>query len=40
MNQIHPTLKFTMSHTSPDEESEEDKCGCEIKKSIPFLDTL
>ena len=39
MNQIHPSLKFTINHTSPDNEAEEDKCQCEIQKSIPFLDT-
>ena len=39
MNKIHPTLKFTLNHTSPDNEAEEDRCQCEIKKSIPFLDT-
>lgn len=39
MNQIHPTLKFTMEHTTPEDEKEEDKCDCPTKKSIPFLDT-
>ena len=39
MNKIHPTLKFTMAHTTPELESEEDKCDCEKTKSIPFLDT-
>ena len=39
INKIHPSLKFTIYHTSPDNESEEDKCQCEIQKSIPFLDT-
>ena len=39
MNQIHPTLKFTMCHTTPDFEAEEDKCNCETNKSISFLDT-
>jgi hypothetical protein len=39
INQIHPTMKFTMSHTSVDSEPENDRCDCEAKKSIPFLDT-
>ena len=39
INQIHPTLKFTMEHTSSENEPEEDRCDCEIKYSIPFLDT-
>ena len=39
MNTIHPTLKFTLNHTTPTEENEEDRCDCEIKDSIPFLDT-
>ena len=39
MNEIHPTLKFTLDHTSPENEKEEDKCDCPEKKSIPFLDT-
>ena len=39
MNKIHPTLKFTLNHTSPDNESQEDRCSCETKESIPFLDT-
>ena len=39
MNKIHPTLKFTMNHTSVDDEAAEDKCSCSNQKSIPFLDT-
>ena len=40
MNKIHPTLKFTMNHTTPQhEENEEDKCECIRQNSIPFLDT-
>ena len=39
MNKIHPTLKFTMNHTTPETESKEDNCGCEKKTFIPFLDT-
>jgi hypothetical protein len=40
MNEIHPTLKFTISHISPNLEAEEDRCECQPKQSIPFLDTL
>ena len=39
MNKIHPTLKFTISHTTPQSESEEDQCDCEKTDSISFLDT-
>ena len=39
MNKIHPNIKFTMNHTSADWESQEEKCDCDIKTSIPFLDT-
>ena len=39
INQIHPTLKFTLQHTTLENEKEEDKCGCEERKAIPFLDT-
>ena len=39
INNFHPTLKFTMCHTTPEEEAEEDRCDCEFTKSIPFLDT-
>jgi hypothetical protein len=40
MNQIHPTIKLTMNHTSIPEEAPEDRCDCEQKLAIPFLDTL
>ena len=39
INQIHPTLKFTMQHTSVDSEAESDRCGCKPQNWIPFLDT-
>ena len=39
INSIHPTLKFTMEHTSIENEPQEDRCACEEKQSIPFLDT-
>ena len=40
INKIHPTLKFTMVHTTIENEPEEDRCDCEKTDSIPFLDTL
>ena len=39
LNQIHENIKFTMSHTNPINEKIEDKCKCDTKLSIPFLDT-
>ena len=39
INNIHPTLKFTLTHTTIESEPEEDRCNCEPLKSIPFLDT-
>ena len=39
MNNLHPTLKFTLNHTTPEDEAIEDKCDCEAQISIPFLDT-
>ena len=38
INQIHDKLKFTMTHTTP--ENSQGDCACEPIKSIPFLDTL
>ena len=40
INQIHPNIKFTMDHTTPETEAKEDHCACERKNSVPFLDTL
>ena len=40
INQIHPTLKFTMEHTTFENEPLQDRCDCQPKKSIPFLDTF
>ena len=39
INKIHPTLKFTMVHTTLDNEPPEDRCECERTTEIPFLDT-
>ena len=36
MNLIHPTIKFTLNHTSPKEEHIKDKCDCKPQDSIPF----
>ena len=41
INNMHPTIKFTMSHTTP--ESEWNKppcCDCPKLSAKPFLDTL
>ena len=38
INKLHPTLKFTITHTTPDTEL-EGRCQCTPLKSIPFLDT-
>ena len=39
INKIHPTINFTMQHTSLKNEKSEDKCDCPELNSIPFLDT-
>jgi hypothetical protein len=39
INQIHPSIKFTMSHTTTSEETNEEKCDCPETNGIPFLDT-
>ena len=36
LNKLHPTIKFTLKHTS----NQLSDCDCEILESIPFLDTL
>ena len=38
INQIHPSINFTMSHTKV--YSEYDQCSCPKKSDISFLDTL
>ena len=40
INQIHPSIQLTMSHTSIADETADNKCDCEPKSAIPFLDTL
>lgn len=37
LNLIHPTIKFTICHTSPN--SEDLKCPCEPSNNLAFLDT-
>ena len=38
---VHPTMKFTMTHTTPKLLSDQEKeCSCERIEAIPFLDTL
>ena len=39
INQIHPAIKFTMEHTSLENEPLNEKCHFTLKKSIQFLDT-
>ena len=40
INDIHPSIKFTMNHTMPENlETEETLCACEHSTSLAFLDT-
>ena len=39
INLIHPTIKFTMNHTSLPQETDDNRCSCTPSSSIPFLDT-
>ena len=39
INQIHPNIKFTMTHTTLDYEPFPARCSCPPQKSIQFLDT-
>ena len=34
LNNVHPSIKFTLSHTN----SSDSSCDCPISSSIPFLD--
>ena len=38
-NKMHPSVKFTMQHTTPDHEKPEYRCECEPLKLVPYLDT-
>ena len=41
INQIHPYIKFTMTHTTPKSaQVQPAQCSCDQLDSIPFLDTL
>ena len=37
INQIHPTIKFAMSHTAIEHETIDEKCDCEPIQSFRFL---
>ena len=39
VNSINPTIELTMSHTAVPGEATEDRCDCDIKDSVSFLDT-
>ena len=39
MNKLHPSVKFTLQHTTPEKESPDDHCECERVTSVPYLDT-
>ena len=39
INNIHPSITFTMTHTSVESESRQDKCQCPPQNRVPFLDT-
>jgi hypothetical protein len=39
INELHPSVKFTMQHTTSKTENEEDSCHCPEADSIPYLDT-
>ena len=38
-NNMHPTIRFTLNHTTRDYEPLEYICDCDAMTSIPFLDT-
>ena len=39
INTLHPSVKFTLQHTTPEKENSDDHCECERVASVPFLDT-
>ena len=39
INKIHPAIKFTMEHTTNNEDTSTEKCDCKAKEYISFLDT-
>ena len=42
INNLHPNIKFTMSHshTSNNNENISESCDCLKAEAVPFLDTL
>ena len=40
INRMNESIKFTMTHTAREGESESDRCSCKQVKEISFLDTL
>ena len=40
INQIHESIKFTMTHTARKGETENERCSCIQVSEIPFLDTM
>ena len=39
MNEMHPSIKFTMSYTINIIEDEATRCACPHKESVSYLDT-
>ena len=39
MNEMHPSTKFTMSHTTNIIEDEATRCACPHQESVSYLDT-
>ena len=39
INKIHPTLKFTLSHTTPSSEVKCESCSCKPLPAVSFVDT-
>ena len=39
INLIHPSVKFTLQHTTRESEKPEDHCDCQNETSVPYLDT-
>ena len=39
LNKLHPTIKFTMSHTVPNLNENGQQCECDHSASVAFLDT-
>ena len=38
LNRLHKSIKFTMNHSSPPNETEVDSCQCTKQSFIPFRD--